>query len=395
MIMELCVICKAGSIKHFKTIEVLPAIIFPVCKEDRDVIESKSISTSYCPTCEHIFQTDIDQDFLKKIYSEWYSYYPHSNLELLNDAHRRPFEELWQSLDIHKKKTLLEIGTSEPTHLEPFLKIGINCNAINPGAQSHAKIRFIDAYYENYDFEEKFDVIVARFLFEHVVNLQVFIEKIKNDLAEEGILLIQVPDTFAMLRDGTLNFLAHEHTNYFTRKSIAALFMKNGFQILQTNNISDASIIIAFTIKDVKNKDYEYQIQTGDLKLQRFLENNTQVKESIEEKFKDCEDIVFYGAGMSLTELLYNSKSSEHYRNNASIVDDNVLVQEKFMPRTMKPITRVVDSATIGKSRILLTCRKIYEESIFRRLKSYIPLRQIFVIRENSIISLQNLEKYE
>jgi 2-polyprenyl-3-methyl-5-hydroxy-6-metoxy-1,4-benzoquinol methylase len=89
---------------------------------------------------------------------------------------------------------------------------------------------------EDFHFEQKFDVIFAGDLIEHLVNPGLFLENVKRHLKPDGKLIITTPNAFNLfvIAGKIANFepaINHDHTFYFNRETIKTLLKKCGFEI--------------------------------------------------------------------------------------------------------------------------------------------------------------------
>ena len=94
-------------------------------------------------------------------------------------------------------------------------------------------LRNIESDGRIFERDEKFDVIFANNIFEHLLSPHLFLQKIRPYLRSEGILILGVPCVpfFSFL----LNFqkfrgsLAGSHINFFTKKTIALSVERGGW----------------------------------------------------------------------------------------------------------------------------------------------------------------------
>ncbi len=89
---------------------------------------------------------------------------------------------------------------------------------------------------ENFSFEEKFDVIYAGDLIEHLSNPGLFLATCKKHLGPDGKLVITTPNCFNLFNlAGKLTrdepVVNHDHVCYFNKKTIRVLLEKNDFQL--------------------------------------------------------------------------------------------------------------------------------------------------------------------
>lgn len=91
---------------------------------------------------------------------------------------------------------------------------------------------------ESYQSEKKFDVIVMQDLIEHVKDPVDVINRAKNLLAENGLLLFTTPDAgslWAKVWNKKWHaFVPPQHLFYFSAKNLGSILEKNGFQVIHT-----------------------------------------------------------------------------------------------------------------------------------------------------------------
>ena len=96
---------------------------------------------------------------------------------------------------------------------------------------------FICQNVETLNLPEKFDVVVAGEIIEHLSNPGLFLQSIKAVLKEDGILILTTPNVHAILR--LLQVLLSgeavhpEHTCWFSGKTLQQLLRLNGYQVRQ------------------------------------------------------------------------------------------------------------------------------------------------------------------
>lgn len=75
-------------------------------------------------------------------------------------------------------------------------------------------------------------ILILRHLLEHAHNLDTFLQGLAEILRDDGICLIEVPDTTALLAGGDLTQLWEEHMVYFTSSSLKRALQHAGFEVL-------------------------------------------------------------------------------------------------------------------------------------------------------------------
>ena len=91
---------------------------------------------------------------------------------------------------------------------------------------------------EKFDLKQKFDVILAGELIEHLTNQGLFLQRCKKHLKKNGLLILSTPHAFN-LREGIQNIIKFqdipkvnpEHTCYYTPKTITELLSRENFKV--------------------------------------------------------------------------------------------------------------------------------------------------------------------
>lgn len=388
-----CPICSSKEVTLFTQIENYPAIIWPVNQEESNRIPCKTIVVFLCSACGHIFQDENDLDFVKYIYENLYQYYTHENVEAMNMIYRGSFEEIFSKLTLPIHAEVLEIGTRSAEQMKIFVDKDMKCTAINPGAKTHEKIHFIDGYYGEIEIEAKFDLIVARLLLEHIHNVSELVSKMQANLKENGFIIIQVPNTLDMMKDKVLNFLVHEHFHYFNHNSLVALFENLEFELVFINNVNSASIIAVFKRKSTIEK--EFKMNETKLDIMTTINDYREVTKVIKEEISQLattKKIIFYGAGLSLTGIIYDEYENKEILKNCQIIDDNTLYRGKTLPLTNNLIVNAYGVSFSQHHVIVITCRSIYQEKIVNKIKELKWNIPVYAIGPKGISKLDEVE---
>ncbi|MGI0022142.1 MAG: class I SAM-dependent methyltransferase, partial [Nitrososphaeraceae archaeon] len=116
---------------------------------------------------------------------------------------------------LKNKKKFLEIGTGAGQTIFWFEEIGFSVTGIEPDERNvnliNHKLRYehcITGFIEDVQVNEKFDIIWISHVMEHLVRPDLFLKKFKNNLEEDGILFIEVPNCE---NDMVLNSSIYDH----------------------------------------------------------------------------------------------------------------------------------------------------------------------------------------
>jgi 2-polyprenyl-3-methyl-5-hydroxy-6-metoxy-1,4-benzoquinol methylase len=367
-----CPACKSKEIESFYGIVDLPLLIFPVDERVKMEIKRGDINAFICNKCNHVFTSPISQEYTDLIYGDYYSYYPYDNLESMNTYYRMPFEsffkETWEA-NSGRGKTLLEIGCSSGAQLHFFDELGFTSKGIDPSPLNTAdKDKIISGFYSDYELGDKYDVIVVRFVLEHINDVSEFLGKITRDLTIGGKVYFQVPNVMAFIKNFIPNFLAHEHSHYFNELSISKMAEMHGFEVDEIQFEDSQSICIALTVGGSKGKESlelisEAQVFSDFLDKRKML--GQQVLELIESKQRN---ICYYGSGLMLTWILYDLRLLK-IQDTGHVIDDNEKLVGRFMPNSNYRIEACTDSIKHFES-VLLTLNPVYHSDVIAKLNS-------------------------
>ena len=224
-------------------------ITCPVCGNPSKLKFKLKFNVYKCPKCG-LYTSDAGFDFSFK-----------SSLEEgpreigLKQLRFDNFATIVKALKDAKRGKLsgLEIGTGNGWWLKVCQDEGIDCIGIEPETSHRAyhktnglNVRY--GFYPEVDVKTKngYDFIIFNDVFEHIKDIDELLSALKTDLADDGILIINLPmsDGFfyrtAMLlhRFGVRSFLSRmwqfnfhsPHMNYFNQKNLKMLLKKHGFK---------------------------------------------------------------------------------------------------------------------------------------------------------------------
>jgi 2-polyprenyl-3-methyl-5-hydroxy-6-metoxy-1,4-benzoquinol methylase len=205
---------------------------------------------SRCDSCSVVFANPIKsieevENFYKK------SFYEINQLENELDTLQPLYRWLTNLLKKYNPsaKSIMEIGcgrgsflTYFSTHFPISHVTGIEFDSrVTSKIELTCESRFQNDYYEKIHFDKKFDLIVSWHVIEHVFDVNHFVQKIHADLNSNGVVIIGTP-VFGWLNElkaylqqmkgrtvsvGT----SSDHTYFFTKKILANIFTKNGFEV--------------------------------------------------------------------------------------------------------------------------------------------------------------------
>ena len=155
-----------------------------------------------------------------------------------NVSASKTFYNMVRYLNLNEK-SVLDIGCSYGEFLIHFgrgsIGLTISHEEVNYGKNKGLEIRYGNIESEDLSLKEKFDVIFANNIFEHLYSPHRFLINCKNLLKPGGILVLGVPCI------PTLSFLLHltkfrgslavSHINFFTRETLVKTVERAGWNI--------------------------------------------------------------------------------------------------------------------------------------------------------------------
>lgn len=197
----------------------------------------------YCQNCHHLQKahTEKELSFINSLYQNYETYKVSSGKEQLvfpKDSPPRPrsYHAIEQCISsLPKSGNLLDIGTGNGAILRSASQLLPEWElfAFDLGDKSKAEILAIPGVVEFYaeSLENvpkgKFNLIVLWHSLEHIPEPAQFLIKLKSYLAEEGFLLIQVPD----IHRTPFDFAVIDHWSHFTNSTLIKICWETGYQI--------------------------------------------------------------------------------------------------------------------------------------------------------------------
>ena len=246
-----------------------------VCGSNDLVIRKFGLIT--CKSCGHVTSPLITQPGVMELMDK--AYFEQGYSERFNDVWNNFYEYL-KAVKVHRylgpffpKKKVMEIGVGSG-YLLNFLKTrGYTCIGVdlsNDVRESVNKRYGIEVLASDIkDIEEKFDNIILSHVLEHISDPRAFLENLKPNLADKGILYIAVPNGKGFSANFRFwpNYVPY-HLSYFNKNSIRRLLDDLGFKVdkLITRETITSSQNLLFSAA-IRNKDF-------DIVHPRFFDHN-------------------------------------------------------------------------------------------------------------------------
>lgn len=231
-----CVVCHNNNYKfHYKGYD----------RQNSFHDEFHIVQCNHCKS--YSLWPKLSQDESKKYYPDDYSCYPiavediNSNTQKIDKLiHRNKFCHQVTKRSKIKTGRILDIGCATGNFLFGMKNLGWDCYGVEPSefAANYARKRFnlniYNGYIENADYPNSFfDVITLWDVLEHTRNPEEVLQKTKDLLKPDGILLLTMPNSQSWERYLFGQYWAGwdipRHFNIFSPSSISSLLNQNGF----------------------------------------------------------------------------------------------------------------------------------------------------------------------
>jgi 2-polyprenyl-3-methyl-5-hydroxy-6-metoxy-1,4-benzoquinol methylase len=240
-------------------------------------------------------------------------------------------------------KKVLEIACNSGVLLEKFKNKNLECVGVDPARNLRelSKKRELDVYVDYWNIEtadkvksEKglFDLVLAFHVLPHVQSPVDFINACKNVISENGTIYLQTSQC-DMFLNNEFDAIYHEHTSYFTARSIQELARKTGMYVssIIKTDIHSKSFLFSlqkqFSEENQLNSLIRNEIINGITnteKYKSFAEKANETKNILLKKLQDFKSqgyiLVGYGAAAKGNTLLNYINFKLDY-----IIDDNEL----------------------------------------------------------------------
>ena len=246
-----CPSCGSTGLESFHRQDRIPS---HSCLLLADAAEARaypqgSMRLAMCPACGFISNLAFDPSLsaYSSDYEETQGYSPQFQ-DFARSLARR-WVERYQIRD----KDVLEIGCGKGEFLALLCEAGGNRGVgIDPSAaperlstEAMGRLRFLKEYYGEHHFDIPADVIVCRHTLEHIAPTAEFMELVRRSIGNrDTVVLFELPDVLRVLREVAFWDLYYEHCSYFTSASLARLFRRTGFEVIDLSLEFDGQYIV-------------------------------------------------------------------------------------------------------------------------------------------------------
>lgn len=295
--------------------------------------------------------------------------------------------------EFSKSGKLLEIGFGDGVTLLEFAKYnyevsGIDISAGYSEAYKYLRdkgITIINEDFFNYTSEEKYDVVTAFLVLEHIKDPFNFLDQISDLLNVDGTLIIEVPNVENYWTFQSETMITFEHVYHYSIETLTSVLNKAGYKLiscLPKGTSYGFSMTASFHRADhTDQKEWKGAGEKTYSLFNKYLDSLERykglLKDYLHRIFETKEKVYFFGAGEFFKELVKISEK-EIKENTLAIIDETEdkigtnlfglsIISLDEVPKD--PITVVIAS----ESFTLQIEKKILEKNEYATVKKIYP----------------------
>lgn len=260
---------------------------------------SMKLEVALCGGCGFVFQASAYTDeYQKKIGTVYDNYRMNDNFEFPRRDKKslESFDFIVSNVKLDRGADILEIGSDRGDFLYMLKEAYADSNVIGiePGSNHTAQVPTVKGYFDKDSFSSKFDLIVLKHTFEHIVYPKPFLADVMYSLKDGGYAYIEVP-SFDVCKKYFLDDFTLEHVSYFSKDVFLGLF--DGYEIVAVDNSHFLRVIVKNTKADSVGFEKPDIAEIVDF-FATFSRRYGEVKNFLVNHSKAGGKLVFYGTGL-------------------------------------------------------------------------------------------------
>ncbi len=278
-------------------------------------------------------------------------------------------------------RKVIEIGCGKGEYMSFMEEAGLQVTGLEHLEESVAKANsnghhvihgFVEG--EKYVIQDApYDAFYIMNFLEHIPDPNEFLVGIANNLSDDAVGIIEVPNVDMILEHGLYSEFIQDHLSYFTSATLRKLLELNGFEILCCDEIWYRYIISAKVRKrkPVSIREFTNQLQQRKAEIDNYLS-------SMEAEGKT---VAGWGAGH---QALANLSLLEMQDRIRYIIDSAPFKQNRFTPVTHIPVVAPTILAE-GEINAVIIMAAGYSDEIRKMIHDQYPEISISILREDGL----------
>ena len=312
---SVCPSCESGRMEVFYRTDSIPSnscILLDSRQEAMDYPRG-DMRLGFCPECGFVSNISFDQKL-----TEYSGRYEETQgfSGTFNAFHKALAERLIDRYDLHDKE-IIEIGCGKGEFLLLLCEIGNNRGTgFDPGfvaervdSLAAERINFVKDYYSEKYASCQGDFVCCKMTLEHIHPTAEFIRTVRRSIGDrfDTTVFFQIPDATRILKDCAFEDIYYEHCSYFTPGSLARLFRRCGFEVIDlATEYGDQYLTIEARPAEGEAGRMAPLPEENDLAIikkyveefpQKFAEKRALWERRLDEYCKEGKKVVLWGSG--------------------------------------------------------------------------------------------------
>lgn len=265
-----------------------------------------------------------------------------------------------------QNKNVVEVGCGKGEFLELMRDAGTNAYGLEYSNESvrFCKDKGLDVF-ETY-IEKLSDVLpkhptdcffIMNF-FEHLPDPNTTLRVLHSNLSDDGIGIVEVPNFDMIVKNNLFSEFINDHLFYFTKETLKSVLERNGFEVVECNEVWH-DYIISVVVKKRKLLD-----------LSNFDKHQQKIKNEVQSYISmyDPGEVAIYGAGHQALAVMALADMRDKVKY---VVDDATFKQGKYTPATHVPIVSSNSIKNNPPKAIIVMAASYSDEVVRKMLKNH------------------------
>ncbi len=235
-----CPCCGNENVYRFYSLREIPvhSVLLMRTRETALAFPKGDIHLGYCQSCGFIYNTSFQPE--KLAYSPQYEE-TQGFSGTFHTFHVRLASQLIERYSL-RNKTIIEIGCGKGEFLTMLCELGENRGiGFDPAyvpermhSPAKERLTFITDFYSEKYAGYAGDFYCCKMTLEHIRDAYEFVRTLRRAIGDrpDAVVFVQVPEITRILRENAFWDIYYEHCSYFSPGSLARLFRRAGFEVV-------------------------------------------------------------------------------------------------------------------------------------------------------------------